>query len=165
MVLLDTKFASTYQSLEESTPPAKEAVAAKHFTEAFAKYMEQSQAGDAVAVPAALYAPTAMNPFIAAVTGAFKTPPAPAMLDQLDLAITAYITTACVGGLFVSAASGTATAFTPTTPLKTFALPLFKKMSNNGLQAKKKFAGALTKYLGAGQVAFPGPPPVTKPIV
>ena len=165
MPLIPGTFGSTYHALEEATPPTSESVAAKHFTSAFAKFMEVSAAGDAVAVPTALYSASAMNLFKSAVTAAFKTPPAALLLPALDQAITAYLTAACLAGLFVSTVSGSATAFTPITPLKTVALPMFVTNSNDHLTAKTKFGKALRTYLGAGQVAFPGPPPITKPIV
>jgi hypothetical protein len=165
MPLNSSTFASTYESLEKATPHTTEAIAASHFVDAFVKFMQVSMAGDATAVPAALIAPAALNPFKNSVKLAFKANPAGAVLSALDLAITAYITTACLNGLYVSGVSGSATAFTPTTPLKTIATPLFLKTSDNGPAAKKKFGDALKTYLGAGQVAFPGPPPVTKPIV
>ena len=165
MTLISATFASTYESLEKATPHTTEAIAASHFVDAFIKFMTPSMAGDAVAVPAALSSPAALNPFKHATTLAFKSNPSGAVLAALDLAITAYITTACLNGLYVSGVSGSATAFTPTTPLKTIATPLFLTTSDNGPAAKKKFGDALKTYLGAGQVAFPGPPPVTKPIL
>jgi len=165
MALIPNVFGSTYQQLEEANSPSTAPAAAQNFASAFAKFLASSQAGDAPAVPAALSSPAAKGPFISALVSAFKSPSAAAMAPLLDLAITAYLTTACLQGLYVSPVSGTGTAFTPVTPLVTIVVPMFQTPSSSGLEAKIRVGTALQTYLGAGQVAFPGPPPVVKPIV